>query len=191
MPSTQINYLLIPGWNNSPAGHWQSHWHGLLPNAARVEQSNWQQPELSQWIEGLQHSLDALSGPIILIAHSLGCITVAHWAQQAKQACLDKIRGALLVAPADVERQGCPQELVNFAPIARQALPFASLLVGSSSDHAASAERAQEFANYWGSEAVILPNAGHINVESGHSRWEEGFAYLYRLQQMAEPVHAA
>ena len=92
----------------------------------------------------------------------------------------------LLVAPADVQRARCPAPLQNFAPIARQRLPFPSLLVGSDNDPAASAERARELASDWGSQAVILPAAGHINVQSGHQRWEQGFAYLYRLQTLIE-----
>jgi hypothetical protein len=38
----------------------------------------------------------------------------------------------------------------------------------------------------WGSETAILPGAGHINVASGHRRWEQGFASLYRLQSRIE-----
>lgn len=189
--STAISYLIVPGWNGSSAEHWQSHWHALLPNASRVEQDNWQQPQRTDWIAQLQRHIDQLPGPVILIAHSLGCITLAHWAQQADAASLNKIQGALLVAPADVERHNCPHELVNFAPVPQQSLPFPSLLVGSSNDHAASAERALAFAQYWHSSAVILPQAGHINVASGHCQWEEGFAYLYRLQQLAEQSRVA
>ncbi|MBP8186014.1 MAG: alpha/beta hydrolase, partial [Pseudomonas sp.] len=38
----------------------------------------------------------------------------------------------------------------------------------------------------WGSEWLILPGVGHINVASGHSSWEPGFAWLYRLQARIE-----
>jgi len=30
----------------------------------------------------------------------------------------------------------------------------------------------------------MLTNAGHINVRSGHTKWEAGFRYLYQLQQL-------
>ena len=33
---------------------------------------------------------------------------------------------------------------------------------------------------------VDMAGAGHINVKSGHHRWEQGFAYLYRLQNRME-----
>jgi len=110
----------------------------------------------------------------------------SHWQRSlpncARLGLLRRVRGALLVAPADVERPGCPAQLQNFAPMPRDLLPFPSQLVGSDNDAAASAARAIELARQWGAEAAILSGAGHINVKSGHRRWEQGFAYLYRLQ---------
>ncbi|MHB8821764.1 MAG: RBBP9/YdeN family alpha/beta hydrolase [Pseudomonadaceae bacterium] len=183
MYSDSIRYLIVPGWQGSPDDHWQSHWQRSLPNSARVEQHEWLQPRRIDWVAELQRSIDASDQPTILIAHSLGCVTVAHWAQTADAASLRRVRGALLVAPADVERGNCPEALRDFAPIPHQALPFASQLVGSDNDTAASAERARILGIDWGSETVILPGAGHINVQSGHHRWEQGFGYLYRLQK--------
>ena len=43
-----------------------------------------------------------------------------------------------------------------------------------------------EFARQWGAEIGIISGAGHINVKSGHQRWEQGFAFLYRLQTRIE-----
>lgn len=107
---------------------------------------------------------------------------MAHWAMQASSALLARVSGALLVAPADVERLDCPAALQGFAPIPQRRLPFPSAVVGSSNDPAATAQRALLCAEHWGSEAVILPNVGHINVQSGHHRWESGFEFLNQLQ---------
>lgn len=186
MASEAIRYLILPGWQGSLDEHWQSHWQRSLPNSARVEQQDWLNPQRGDWVAALNQSIAADPRPAILVAHSLGCVTVAHWAQQAPRELLRRVRGALLVAPADVERPGCPEPLHNFAPMPRALLPFPSLLVGSDNDAAASATRAIELARQWGSEAVILSGAGHINVKSGHHRWEQGFAYLYRLQHRIE-----
>ena len=186
MASQTIHYLILPGWQGSPAEHWQSHWQRSLPNASRVEQADWDSPDPQSWVAALEQQVAAACSPLILVAHSLGCITVARWAAQAPLASLHKVRGALLVAPADVERANCPEALQGFAPIPRELLPFPSLLVGSDNDHAASAPRALQLARDWGAQAAILPGAGHINVKSGHQRWEQGFAYLYRLQNRLE-----
>jgi hypothetical protein len=182
MRSESIRYLIVPGWHGSPDEHWQTHWQRTLPNSARVEQRDWIAPRREDWVAELERSVADSAAPVILVAHSLGCITVAHWAAQAPIELLDRVRGALLVAPADVERSGCAEPLRNFAPIPRQPLPFASQLVGSDNDSAASAGRAVAIGGDWGSEVAILPGAGHINAKSGHNSWEQGFAYLYRLQ---------
>lgn len=186
MPSTEFHYLIVPGWQGSPAEHWQSHWQRILPSTSRVTQHDWLQPQRLPWIAQLQLAIQAAPAPVILLAHSLGCITTTAWAAQADRQTLGKVRGALLVAPADVERSGCPQPLENFAPINRQPLPFPSLLVASDNDTACTAHRARLLAHYWHSEWVMLPGAGHINVQSGHRTWEQGFAWLYRLQERIE-----
>lgn len=186
MRSESIRYLIVPGWQGSPDAHWQSHWQRTLPNSDRVEQADWLTPKREHWVAELNRSIASDRRPVVLVAHSLGCITVAHWAAQASPHLLQRVRGALLVAPADVERSNCPAPLRNFAPIPRQTLPFASYLVGSDNDAAASVTRAIELGSQWGSEITILAEAGHINVKSGHHQWEQGFAYLYRLQSRIE-----
>ncbi|SNS72851.1 RBBP9/YdeN family alpha/beta hydrolase [Pseudomonas segetis] len=186
MPEQSIRYLIIPGWHGSPAEHWQSHWQRVLPNSSRVEQDNWQHPQKTSWVEQLQRAIADDTRPVVLIAHSLGCVTVAHWAAQAPKELINRVLGALLVAPADVERLNCPGPLRNFAPIPSARLPFPSQLIGSDNDPAASANRALQLAQAWGSEVSILRGVGHINVSSGHSRWEQGFSHLYRLQRQLE-----
>lgn len=186
MSGQAIRYLILSGWQGSPADHWQSHWQRCLPNACRVEQLDWDYPQRQDWVDCLEQSIASEDRPTVIVAHSLGCITLTHWAAQAPASLVRRIRGALLVAPADVERADCPEALVNFAPIPRQPLPFPSLLVGSDNDPAATPLRALELARDWGSEAAILVGVGHINIKSGHYRWEQGFAYLYRLQNLIE-----
>jgi predicted alpha/beta hydrolase family esterase len=185
MDNDQTRYLIVPGWHGSDADHWQSHWHRTLPGAHRVEQRDWIEPVLAEWVATLDAHIRALQGRhIILVAHSLGCITVAHWARNADEETLRRVAGALLVAPADVERDGAAPALRNFAPVPLEHLPFPSVVVGSTNDHAASAERIILFGRAWGSKITMLNNAGHINVRSGHTRWEAGFRYLYQLQQL-------
>jgi predicted alpha/beta hydrolase family esterase len=188
MGNETLRHLIVPGWQGSADQHWQSHWQRSLPNSARVEQRDWLRPEREAWVAELQRTIASDPRPAILIAHSLGCITVAHWAAQAPVETLSRIHGALLVAPADVQRVNCPAALQNFAPIPRQRLPFPSQLLGSDNDCAASAARATELARDWGSDVTILIGAGHINVQSGHRRWEQGFTHLYRLQSRIEQL---
>lgn len=179
-------YLIIPGWHGSPDNHWQSHWERTLPHASRVEQADWLRPDRDLWIAALQHAVMSDGSPAVLIAHSLGCVTVAHWARQAPTVLKRRVLGALLVAPADIERPGCPEALRPFAPLPDKLLPFPALLMGSDNDAAATAERALHMGRLWGAETEILSGVGHLNVASGHTHWEEGFAHLDRLRRVIE-----
>jgi predicted alpha/beta hydrolase family esterase len=186
MRTGSIRYLIVPGWQGSPPEHWQQHWHANLPNSHWLEQADWMSPTREAWVAALHHAIASSSAPTVIIAHSLGCITVAHWATQAPAKLLQRIQGALLVAPADVERPNRPAALADFAPVPRAPLPFPSQVVASDNDPAVSVPRALEMARHWGAEAGILAGAGHINVKSGHHQWEQGFAYLYRLQSLTQ-----
>jgi predicted alpha/beta hydrolase family esterase len=60
--------------------------------------------------------------PALLVAHSLGCQLVASWAEHSQHTA--RVKGALLVAPPDTEREDMPPQLHNWRPIRRGRLPF-------------------------------------------------------------------
>lgn len=164
--------LVVPGFAGSPPEHWQSHLHATQPGARRVVQDNWQQPTPADWVGGLDRAVAASPGPVVLVAHSLGCITTALWAAQAADNTRGIVRGALLVAPVDVDSADrVPDVIRSFAPIPRQSLPFPSLLVASRSDPYCGFDRAAAMAMAWGSDLLDLGAAGHINVDAGYGPW--------------------
>ena len=120
-------------------------------------------------------------GPVVLVAHSLGCILTAWWAAHSPLA--SKVRGALLVAPGDVERPDLAEHIPGWSPIAMQRLPFPAILVGSQDDPYCSAERAKTLADTWGARWVDQGACGHINAESGLGNWPLGQALLAELTQ--------
>jgi predicted alpha/beta hydrolase family esterase len=147
-----------------------------------VEQDDWLHPRRGDWLARLDEVLIDTAGngaDIVLAAHSLGCIQVAAWAAVSRHTA--RIRGALLVAPGDVERSDLREQIPGWAPIARQCLPFAATLVGSRNDPYCSHERARGLASDWGARWVDLGDAGHINADSGLGDWPEGQALLQEL----------
>ncbi|MDP3832826.1 MAG: alpha/beta hydrolase [Hydrogenophaga sp.] len=166
--------IIIPGWRNSGAGHWQTLWSDSLPSVLRVEQDDWVAPVRQAWVARLSETIQRARGPVVVVAHSLGCITTAHLPTEVAQ----RIQGALLVAPADPERRGV---LADFAPVPYQRLPYRSILVASSNDPYCPVRTAGAYARAWGSEFVRLNDAGHINVDSGHGPWPLGLALLQSL----------
>jgi uncharacterized protein len=132
-PLEEASVLIVPGWNGSGAGHWQTVWGHKYPHFARVEQSNWTRPARSEWIAQIDADLDRATSPTFLVAHSLGCLAVAHWAATANKT--HRIDGAFLVAPPWLTASDqCPAQLTDFLPMPLRRLPFPSLLVASEDD---------------------------------------------------------
>lgn len=171
-------FLIIPGYGNSAPDHWQSYFERVLPGCARVQQKSWDKPEMVDWVNSIHNALmQHTPEETILITHSLGGIALAHWVQKYSI----RIKGAMLVAPPDLEFPYQDLSLESFTPIPTSKFPFRSIVVGSSNDPWATMDRTKLFANNWGSELIFIGNAGHINVDSGHTRWHEGVQILRRL----------
>lgn len=170
--------LIVPGLRNSGPTHWQSWLEAVLPDTRRVEQADWERPCLGDWAARVREEIDAVGEPLWVVAHSFGCLA----AVTAGQVRGERIRGALLVAPADPARFGKPADL----PAAK--LPFLSLVVASENDPWVSARVAEYWAGQWGSDFVSVGAAGHINVDSGHGPWPEGLRLLQQLRAGALPA---
>jgi len=176
--SSTVRVLTLPGWLNSGADHWQSRWDRLCGHQ-RVEQHDWQRPLRGDWIIRLEETLLASPVPAVLVAHSLGCIQVAAWAAHSSNT--DRVHAALLVAPPDIERDDLHQMLPSWTPIARQPLPFTSVLVASDNDPYATPEHSQQLAAAWGSRLHRAGPCGHLNAASHLGDWPEGYALLQEL----------
>jgi predicted alpha/beta hydrolase family esterase len=171
--------LILPGLGNSGEGHWQTLWEKEY-NFIRVQQRDWDAPIQSEWIETIDTKIFELNTTdILLVGHSLACCTVAFWAARFNR----KIKGALLVAPSDTDADTYPPGTTGFKPMPLNKLPFPSIAVASTDDYYVAYERAQHFANAWGSELVSIGPAGHINVAAGFGDFKEGIELLKRLDE--------
>ncbi|MDP4262798.1 MAG: alpha/beta hydrolase [Bacteroidota bacterium] len=172
------NYFIVPGLGNSGEEHWQTFFEKSGDNFQRINQQEWDAPHCKDWIETIDKTISAYDpSTVILIGHSLGCAAIAHWATQYNK----KIKGALLVAPSDLEAPQYTFPAKGFDPMPKEKINFPTIVVASSDDPWVSLDRAKFFAKNWGSEFINIGNAGHINVSSGHKQWDEGFAILKTL----------
>jgi len=171
--------IIVPGWRNSGPGHWQSLWAEQIPGAVRVQQDDWITPSRNAWVRSLSKTILAQQGPVVVAAHSLGCIATTHLPLEVAQ----RIHSALLVAPADPERRGI---LADFAPVPYQPLPYKHIVVASNDDPFCPVRTAGAYARAWGSEFLRLQSAGHINVDSGHGHWPLGLALVKSLLAEAD-----
>ena len=177
-----LRVLLLPGWQNSGTGHWQSLWeaqHGYT----RVQQADWHWPRRGDWMAALEEAVLARmqqpGSPLLLAAHSLGCQLVAAWAAHSQHAC--HVQGALLVAPPDTARADMPPQLASWRHVFRQRLPFAAQAVISSDDPCCALDRARAMAADWGAAVLELPAAGHVNADSKLGDWPQGLELLRGL----------
>jgi predicted alpha/beta hydrolase family esterase len=167
--------LIVPGLHGSGPAHWQSWLEALLPDARRVHQDDWSCPALPAWAERVTAEIDHAHGPVLLVAHSFGCLASAVAAARRPQ----RVAGLLLVAPADPDKFGVAATL--------PATPFAvpSLVVASTNDPWVGLGTARAWAQRWGSRLVNVGAKGHINTDAGFGPWPEGHALYESLAQAA------
>ncbi len=166
---------MLPGWQNSGPAHWQTCWEALH-GFRRVQQVDWENPQRADWVTCLEQVLLATQSPVVMVAHSLGCQLVAAWAAQSREVW--RVRGALLVAPPDIERPDMPPAVARWGSIARPRMPFPSRVLYSVDDPFCSEARAQEMAADWGARATCMGAVGHFNSDSGLGDWPEGLEWL-------------
>jgi uncharacterized protein len=181
--------LTVPGLGGSGPTHWQTLWERARPEVVRADLGMWDTPHRNSWVTKLDQAIRGAQAPVVLVAHSLGCQAVAWWATLSGQPYGWPVAGALLVAPADVDRADAPPELTGFAPAPLTPLPFPSLTIASSDDPWIGVPRARALANGWGSHLVEVGALGHINAASGIGDWSEGQALLAELIDMAGLAH--
>lgn len=172
-----FKFLILPGIGNSDENHWQSIWESKNSDFTRIEQENWESPSCADWLNKLEENVCALGGNTILIAHSLSCLLVVHWASRTKL----KIAGALLVAPPDPKSPSFPKEALSFSNFPLQTLNFVSTVVASENDPYADIVFSRNCANSWGSEFVNIGMSGHVNASSGFGYWSYGELLLENL----------
>ncbi|PLR29424.1 alpha/beta hydrolase [Chimaeribacter arupi] len=168
-----MHFITVPGYTNSGPQHWQTLLEEKYPQIIRVQQQDWDCPARQAWIDGIAATLALLTGDVMLIGHSCGAVAITQWAAQMlpMPGAGFTIKGALLVAPADVDAPDALEAIRIQRPLSLTALPFPSLLVASDNDEHLSLTRANQFAAAWGSELVIIRGGGHLHSAAGYGEW--------------------
>ncbi len=173
--------LIVPGLRDAVAQHWQTLLEARLRAAGRpvasVPPMGREDLDCAARVAAIERAAQAIEGPIVVVAHSGGCIMVAHWARQTRRS----VHGALLATPPDFETpmpDGYPTVAAlragGWLPVPRERLPFPSIVAASRNDPLATYERAAALADDWGSRLVDLGEVGHLNPASGYGEWPHG-----------------
>jgi predicted alpha/beta hydrolase family esterase len=180
--------LIVPGLRDAVPGHWQTLLHAKLESTGRpvrtVLPMGRDNIDLKARIDALEQEAQAIDGPLVIVAHSAGCITVAHWARTTRR----QVLGALLATPPDLDRpmpDGYPSfhamRAEGWSPMPGERLPFPSILAASTTDPLASCPRLIAMAACWGCRLIDLGDVGHLNPASGHGPWPRAEALIAEL----------
>jgi predicted alpha/beta hydrolase family esterase len=170
--------LILPGIGNSGPLHWQSIWEQSQPEFVRVQQRDWSNPICEEWVAVIEEAVKRAGPDGVLVAHSLACLAVAHWAAKPHS----PIKAALLVAVPNAKGPDFPEEAVGFSETPTQPFSFRATVVVSADDPYGSPEHSEQLAAAWGSRVVHIGNCGHINASSGLGAWAEGYELLNQLR---------
>ncbi len=179
--------LIVPGLRDAVAQHWQTLLEPQLQRVRSVAPMGRADLDCAARVDAIERAVQAIEGPIVIVAHSGGCIMVAHWARQAQRA-RRRVHGALLAAPPDFETampEGYPTlaqlGAAGWLPVPRTPLPFCSIVAASRDDPLGRFERIAALAADWGSECVDLGAVGHLNPASGYGEWPRAHDFIAQL----------
>jgi predicted alpha/beta hydrolase family esterase len=186
--------LFVPGLRDHVEDHWQTILARRIPGSRTVPPVERDRLSCGARVAALDAALQAIDGPVVLVAHSAGVMITVHWVHWAQRRTL-QIQGALLAAPADLETP-LPQGHLTleeisangWLPIPRQALPFRSIVAASTNDPLARLERVARYAGDWGSRLVEVGRVGHLNPAAGFGEWKRAEALLHELLSVDAPT---
>ena len=183
---TAATVVLVPGLRGDGEDHWQTRLAVRVPYARTVPPLGPTEPSLLARVRLLDRIVDDVDGPVILVAHSAGCLVAVHWAATYRGS---KVLGALLATPPALASELPPEypsirQLRDhgWLPIPRRPLPFPSILAASTDDPLGNPVRLQALARAWGSRWHSLGAVGHLNPASGYGDWPEAEDLIGRLQ---------
>lgn len=164
------SFINLPGIGGSGEGHWQTIWEASDSRFCRFQPSSWDEPSLTDWVEALDRTITQRRAPVILVAHSLACLLVSHWANTRTV----RIAGAFLVGVPDPMGSQFPKQAASFKAVPAVRLPFPALVVASSNDPYGTLIHARRRSDEWGCACIDIGEQGHINEASSLGVWQQG-----------------
>ena len=181
--------VLVPGLRGHVEDHWQMRLAASLPGARMVTPLGRTNAGLRARVTMLDHVVQQVAGPVILVAHSAGVLVTVHWAAQYSPT---RVVGALLATPPVLAAELPPEypsidelRAHGWLPIPREPLPFPSIVAASSDDPLGNPVRLRSLAASWGSPVHDLGAVGHLNPASGFGDWPEAVELIDQLREGA------
>lgn len=181
--------LIIHGWTNRrPEGHWQRFLAGELRDQGHIvaypQLPDADDPKLDAWLEVVLAELKMLgevgersNEELVVIAHSLGCIT---WIQAADKGLISELPARLLlVAPPEPQPEAFPGFASFVMPYDLERIKNSVhsgakhvTLVGSDSDVWQPSGIQAGVGDIVGLQAVVVEGAKHFSHSDDFHRWQ-------------------
>lgn len=166
-------YLTLPGIGGSGPDHWQTHWENCDTRIRRVEQEDWNSPNLEAWLRNTSDAVRSSDRSVVLIAHSLSCLLVPFM-MHADEEIRRNIAGLFLVAVPDPRSPVFPKSAADFANHPKTPLWCPVLSLISEDDPYGATVYASALTQKWGGHSISLGKCGHVNEASGLADWGHG-----------------
>jgi predicted alpha/beta hydrolase family esterase len=178
--------LIVPGLRDHAESHWQTWLASQWPGAQTLPPLGRDNLDLTARLQDLDNAVASARHPVVLVAHSGGCVLVAHWARSSPHT--PKIAGALLATPPTFDQPLPPPypslaalDAAGWLPVPRQRLPFPTSVAISRNDPLGGFAAVQKLASDWGAAWTDVGDVGHLNPASGYGPWPAGLALLHQL----------
>lgn len=179
MKSSDATILILPGVGGGGDEHWYVRWNTGLKTAERIALGDWSAPDRTAYVAAIALAVTRSDRPVVLVGHGVGALAAVHAAPGLPEG---KVRGAFLAAVPDAV------SAPDFHPVARDPLPFPSLVLASRTDPYCAFEVAEDLAAAWGARVVDLRESGHVDPDSGHGPWPEGLMTFGKFLQTLKPT---
>ena len=187
------SFLIIHGLGGSGADHWQSwlakeltnrNYHVCYPTF-----SGFDAPKKEIWLGELHAAIKTIPAnhQLTVITHSLGCLLWLHYAASQNKRIANQV---ILVAPPSPAVILSEAKTFYPVPLQKSNLSRAAdetLFIHSTNDPYCSMADAKSYLNL-GMPSIQLPNAGHININSGHSKWPQILDLSLRSRKVAYSI---
>lgn len=176
-PQRTVPTVVIPGWQGSGEGHWQTWLEDQLRETGREtrrpEFADLESPDLADWLAALRAALSDLPGGFDVLAHSLGVLLWLH--HVANPGHSPQPERVLLVAPPSPRTDIIPGADEFFPPPldvdAVRAGAGGTVLVGTDNDPYLPEGIAETYGRPLKIATTIVPGGGHLNPDAGYGAW--------------------
>lgn len=184
-PNRSVPVVVVPGWNGSGEGHWQTWLEDELRAAGREtvrpEVADWDRPDLAGWLTALRTAIAPLPADgFDVVAHSLGAVLWLHHSTDPQGPRPARVA---LVSPVSPTLEY--PEIAEFLPPpldvdAVRAAADGTVLVAGSDDPYLPEGVAAAYGVPLKMATTIVEDGGHLNTDAGYGEWPAMLSWCNR-----------